>query len=321
MDTKSPIDPFLQEQGVLILDGGLATELENRGHNLDHHLWSARLLINKPDEIRAVHNSYLKAGADCIISASYQATIPGFISEGLNEEEAKALIKRTITIACDARDDFLHSQHNDENRLKPIIAASIGPYGAYLANGSEYTGSYEINSENLMHFHESRWELLAQTPADLFACESIPSIREAEVLRRLLDNTPDIQAWFSFTCRNNGHISDGTPIEDGLALFEDSSQTVAIGVNCTAPNHILSLVKKIAQHQPSKNIVVYPNSGEMYDAKNKTWLGIDTSLDLSQKAMQWKQAGARLIGGCCRTGPNHVRNLRKILIENNTIEE
>ena len=318
MDKKSSIDPFLKEQGVLILDGGLATELENRGHNLDHHLWSARVLINMPDEIRAVHHSYLEAGADCIISASYQATIPGFMSEGLSLKEAKALIQKTTTIACDARDDFLSNHNKNMQRIKPIVAASIGPYGAYLANGSEYTGNYDISSESLKRFHESRWELLSQTPADLFACESIPCIREAEVLRGLLDNTPDIRAWISFTCRDDRHISDGTPIEEGLTLFEDSSQTVAIGVNCTAPKYILSLVKKIALHVPTINIVVYPNSGEIYNAKQKSWLGDNSTLDFRKNAMQWRRAGARLIGGCCRTGPDHVSNLRKILLISDT---
>jgi len=321
MDSKSPIDHFIKKQGVLVLDGGLATELKNRGHNLDHHLWSARLLINNPDEIYAVHRSYLEAGADCIISASYQATIPGFISEGLNEKEAKALIKKTITIAFDARDDFLSSHHNNEHRIKPIVAASIGPYGAFLANGSEYTGNYDVSFEDLKSFHEPRWELLAQTPADLFACESIPGIREAGVLRCLMENTPDTPVWISFTCRDDSHISDGTPIEDCVVLFEDCPQTVAIGVNCTAPKHILSLVKKIALRLPSKNIVVYPNSGEMYNAKHKTWLGDNTTRDFCENAIQWKQAGARLIGGCCRTGPDHVSNLRKILLKNDSIED
>jgi homocysteine S-methyltransferase len=320
MDTKSPLDPFFKKQGIVILDGGLATELENRGHNLDHPLWSARLLIKHPDEILAVHRSYLEAGADCIISASYQATLSGLISEGLSEKEAKALIKSTITIACEARDEFFSTGNTEKERIKPIVAASIGPYGAFLANGSEYTGNYDIRSEKLLSFHEPRWELLAQTPADLFACESIPSIYEAEVLRRLLDNTPDIRAWISFTCRDDRHISDGTPIEDCLALFENSTQTIAIGVNCTAPKHILSLVKKITLRLPSKNIVVYPNSGEMYSAKHKTWLGISTPFDFSKEALQWLQAGARLIGGCCRTGPDHVSNLRKILLKNDPIE-
>lgn len=314
MDPKSPIDPFLKKQGVLILDGGLATELENRGHNLDHPLWSARLLINNPDEIFAVHRTYLQAGADCIISASYQASLSGFISEGVSEKKAKALMKKTITIACDARDEFL-STNNDDQRIKPIVAASIGPYGAYLANGSEYIGKYDVNTETLRAFHESRWELLVQTSADLFACETIPSIREAEALRDLLDSTPDIQAWISFSCRDDSHISDGTPIEECVSLFEDSPQIIAIGINCTAPKYIVSLIRKIAPRVPSKDIVVYPNSGESYDAEQKKWLGISAPLDFSEAALGWFQAGARLIGGCCRTGPDHIRTLRKTLIK------
>ncbi len=315
MDPKSPIDPFLKKQGVLILDGGLATELENRGHNLDHPLWSARLLINNPDEILAVHRTYLQAGADCIISASYQASLSGFISEGVSGKKAKALMKKTITIACDARDEFLNTNNDDEQRIKPIVAASIGPYGAFLANGSEYIGNYDVNTETLRAFHEPRWELLVQTSADLFACETIPSIREAETLRDLLDSTPDIQAWISFSCRDNSHISDGTPIEECVSLFKDNPQIIAIGINCTAPKYIVSLIRKIAPCVPSKNIVVYPNSGENYDAKQKKWLGISATFDFSEAALGWFQAGARLIGGCCRTGPDHIRALRKTLIK------
>jgi len=314
MNSISPIDPFLKRQGVLILDGGLATELENRGHNLNHHLWSARLLISNPDEIIAVHRSFLNAGADCIISSSYQATVAGFISEGLSKKEANSLIKKTVTIACNARDEFLLGLHTEKSRIKPIIAASIGPYGAYLADGSEYTGYHGINSEVLKQFHEPRWELLIQTPADLFACESIPSILEAEVLNRLLENSPGIQTWVSFTCQDDSTISDGTPIEECVAVFEDNPQVIAIGVNCTAPNYILSLVKKIARRVPHKNIVVYPNSGETYHKVHKKWEGISARRDFSEAAMGWFNAGARLIGGCCRTGPEQIRALRKRLL-------
>ena len=320
MESNSPLDQFLKDQDVVILDGGLATELENHGHNLNHHLWSARLLINNPGAIHTAHLSYLVAGADCIISASYQATLPGFISEGISKKEAKDLIKSTITIACDARDDFLSRYHNNKQRIEPIVAASIGPYGAYLANGSEYTGIYDVNSEDLKRFHESRWEILAHTSADLFACESIPCIQEAEVIRHLLENTPDIQAWICFTCRDDRHLSDGSLIEDALAIFEDSTNTVAIGINCTAPKYILSLINKIALRVPSKNIVVYPNSGEVFNIGEKTWSGDNTIFDLSKKALEWNHAGARLIGGCCRTGPEYISNLRQILLKNTTIK-
>jgi homocysteine S-methyltransferase len=237
----------------------LATELEKRGHDLDHPLWSARLLLKDPYEIRSVHRSYLEAGADCIISSSYQATIPGLISEGLSEKDAKDLIKKTVTIACDARDDFL-SRTTDRKRIRPLVAASIGPYGAYLADGSEYKGDYFLTSKKLKDFHQPRLELLTQTSADLIACETIPTIREAEALKELLDDTPGVQA-------------------------------------------ILSLISRIAQCKSSKKIIVYPNSGEQFDPNQKKWLDTQSTYDFSKLALKWYNAGARMIGGCCRTGP------------------
>jgi homocysteine S-methyltransferase len=224
-------------------------------------------------------------------------------------------MKQTTKIACDARDEFLNTEKNVRQQRRPLVAASIGPYGAYLADGSEYKGDYNIQFGELKAFHEPRWELLAQTPADLFACETIPSIREAEVLRSLLDNTPDIQAWICFSCRDGNHISDGTPIEEGVLLFKDCPQVFAVGVNCTAPKFVPALIKKIAQLSLSKNIVAYPNSGDTYDGNQKKWSGNSTALDFQEAAREWFRSGARLIGGCCRTGPDHIRMLRNALIE------
>jgi homocysteine S-methyltransferase len=314
MKAKSLIDTFIKKQGVLILDGGLATELENRGHDLSHRLWSARLLIHDPKAIIAVHRSYLEAGADCIITASYQATISGLLSEGLSEKEAKNLIKKTVDLAGDARDSFLDTLE-DKNRLKPLIAASIGPYGAYLANGAEYRGDYQLSVKELMEFHRPRWELLSDTSADIFACETIPSILEAEALSLLLTDTPNIQAWMSFSCKDGSHISDGTPIVDCISLLNENPGIFAIGINCTSPDYILSLINQIIDCQTAKTIVVYPNSGERFDPHRKKWRGIRSSADFSQLAIEWYKAGARLIGGCCRTGPDYIAALRNTLLE------
>lgn len=313
MNSNSLIDVIIKKQGFVVLDGGLATELENRGHDLNHPLWSARLLINDPEEITAVHRSYLEAGADCLISSSYQASISGLISEGFSENSAKNLIKKTIELACDARDQFLDS-NGSKDRFRPLIAASIGPYGAYLANGAEYRGDYEINSELLKEFHRSRWEILANTPADLFACETIPSIREAEVLSSLLLDTPEIQAWMSFSCKDDSYISDGTRIEECVYLLEENPQILAIGINCTAPRYIFALINKIIRSKTTKMIIVYPNSGEQFDPELKVWSGIQSTSEFSQLATKWYKAGARMIGGCCRTGPEHISAIKKTLI-------
>lgn len=312
-----PLEPFLQKQDAVILDGGLATELERRGHDLDHPLWSARvgLLLKRPEAIRQVHLSYLEAGADCITSAGYQASLPGFQAEGLPVKQAKSLLKRTVALACEARDEFMQDNKDEKNqRLRPLVAASIGPYGAYLADGSEYRGNYGVSSETLRAFHAPRWQALAETAADLFACETIPSYQEAKVLLELMQTTPDIPAWISFSCRDGENISDGTPVVECAALLKDLQQVVAIGANCTAPRFISSLIEQIKLGAPDMPVVVYPNSGEMYDAARRMWIGASDPIDFAQAARDWRAKGAALIGGCCRTGPEHIRAIRQAVL-------
>lgn len=312
---QSSIAPFLQKQGVVLLDGGLATELEKTGHNLNHRLWSAKLLISNPEEIRKVHLSYLKAGSDCITAASYQASIPGFVEEGKTEKEAKSLLQSAVSVACEARDEFvLTSTLKNGQRIRPLVAASIGPYGAYLADGSEYRGNYGISSTELRDFHERRWLALADTPADLFACETIPSLQEAEVLLELILETPDIQAWISFSCKDHMHISDGTQLAECAALFENCKQVLAVGINCTAPRFVSSLIEEARRGAPTILIIVYPNSGENYDATRKIWHGMSDPMDFSKACLEWQNLGASLIGGCCRTRPAHIKAMRERLL-------
>ncbi len=216
-----PIAPFLQRQGALILDGGLATELERRGHDLSDELWSARLLRDDPDAIRRVHLAYYGAGADCCTSASYQATIPGFVRSGMSPDEAREVIRRAVRLVIEARDEFWAVGANRAGRLRPLAAAGVGPYGAYLADGSEYTGTYDLDEAGLIDFHRERWAILAGGGADILACETIPSLAEARALARLLSETPGVYAWFSFSCRDGAHISDGTPIADCAAFLAD----------------------------------------------------------------------------------------------------
>lgn len=315
----SPIAPFLEKQGVVILDGGLATELERRGHDLDHPLWSARvgLLLKRPEAIRQVHLSYLEAGADCIISASYQASLLGFQAEGLPVNQAKSLIKKTVALACEARDEFLENfKSHLSQRLRPLVSASIGPYGAYLADGSEYRGNYGVSSDELRAFHEPRWQALADTAADLFACETIPSFQEAEVLLEMMQETPHIPAWISFSCRDSEHISDGTPIVECAELFHRCEQVVAVGMNCTAPRFISALIERVRKGAPGKPVVVYPNSGEAYDVSRRVWVGTSDPVDFAQAAREWRAKSAALIGGCCRTEPAHIKAMREALVEN-----
>ncbi len=309
-----PLAPFLDATGVLVLDGGLATELEGHGLDLDHPLWSARVLRDDPEAIAAVHRSYLEAGADCITTASYQASFEGFAREGLSHTEAAGLLQRSVELALAARDAFWSEPQRRAGRQRPIVAASIGPYGAYLANGAEYTGEYDLGEAGLAAFHRERFKFLAGSGVELLACETIPSVIEARALLGLLDETPGALAWFSFSCRDGEHISDGTPFVDCVGGLTSHPLVVALGVNCTAPRFVASLLRAAASIT-RKPLVAYPNSGERYEAATRRWLGTSSAEDWGVSGKTWRDSGARLIGGCCRTGPAHVRSLRAAFSE------
>ena len=312
MNSHNPIQPFLESQGFLVVDGGLASELERAGFDLDDSLWSAKLLLDAPEAIADVHREYLEAGADCIISASYQATIEGFMARGSTESIAEDTIRRAVGLALEARGEFWADAAHRQDRLKPLVAASVGPYGAYLANGAEFTGDYDLDESGLVEFHRRRWEVLCSTDADLLACETIPSADEARALARLLTETPDRHAWFSFSCRDGEHIRDGTPITECVRELSSIDQVVAVGVNCTAPAHITSLVEVIGDIIGTP-VVVYPNSGEIWDADRKQWSGPADPIAFALAGRGWYGSGARLLGGCCRTRPGDIRRLREVL--------
>jgi homocysteine S-methyltransferase len=306
---NNPIEPFLAYQNVFILDGGLATELEARRHNLDDPLWSAKILLEQPSAIRQVHSDYLHAGADCIISASYQASLPGLMARGLTEKQAGDLIRFSVELAIEARDQFWAIMANRRGRLRPLVAASVGPYGAYLADGSEYTGAYDLDEAGLLEWHQPRWEILAQSGADLLACETIPSLAEAKALRQLLLATPQMPAWMSFTCQDGSRISDGTPLAECVRLPNDVPNLVALGINCTPPRFLPDLITAV-QANTNKHIIVYPNSGEQYDAETNQWLGQSNPSEFGTISREWRKLGALLVGGCCRTGPAHIQQIR-----------
>lgn len=305
---RNPISPFIERQGVLILDGGLATELERHGCDLNDELWSARLLIEDPDLIRQVHADYYWAGADCCTSASYQATIEGLARRGLTEVEAAGLLRLAVRLVREARDNFWQQYQGSGSRLKPLVAASVGPYGAYLADGSEYTGSYDLDEAGLREFHARRWRILADSGADILACETIPSLPETRALAALLDETPDAYAWFSFSCQDGAHISDGTPIADCARYLSQFERVAAIGINCTPPRYIPDLIRAVSD-VTEKPVIVYPNSGETYDPLRKRWLGESVPSEFGTYSREWRKLGASLIGGCCRTTPDHIRQI------------
>lgn len=302
----NPIEKILKDFSVIILDGALATELERRGCNINDSLWSAKILAENPDIIEKVHYDYFSAGADCAITSSYQATIEGFTKRGYSESEAIDLIQGSVQIAKKARDDFWKSEANKERRPQPIVAASVGPYGAYLADGSEYRGDYKITEKELIDFHRPRMRELIEAGADILACETIPCLLEAKAIVKLLREFPGVYCWISFSAKNALQISDGTLISECAKFLDGYEQVAAVGINCTPPQYISSLIDEIKRNS-KKPVVVYPNSGEEYDADTKSWHGHSSSEGYGCSAKGWHKHGASLIGGCCRTSPEDIK--------------
>lgn len=302
---------LLEREGPIVLDGGLATQLESMGFDISGELWSAALLSSNPRAIVDAHLAYLEAGAECIIGASYQASCTGFMSHGHSEAEADRLIASAVELARTARDVYL--EDNPDIQYRPAVAVSIGPYGATLQDGSEYTGDYAVSDQDLRRFHLSRLQLLDACGPDVLAVETIPNFREAEILSDLLEGvaTP---AWVSFACRDERNISDGSEFAAAVALFSKHPRVLAVGVNCTPPQFVLSLIEAVKVAAPDKAIVVYPNSGETYHAEDNSWSGQACDLDNDFNVSDWLALGAKLIGGCCRTGPQDIARIRRRLV-------
>ena len=305
---KTAFAALIEQHRIVVLDGGLATELEARGHEIGGVLWSAILLRDDPRAIVDAHRAYLDSGAEIVISASYQASRAGFHQLGIDADDADALIVSSVSLARQASDEFMDDDAKRDNR--PLVAASIGPYGAVLMDGSEYTGNYGVPDKVLHDFHAQRLALLDNSDADVLACETIPSLQEAQVLATLLSATRT-PAWISFSCRDGNTLSDGTPLAEAAAMLKDHPNVLAIGINCTPPQFATALVERIATAAPDKAIVVYPNSGEHYAASDSSWSGPAASSDVA--VADWIAAGATLIGGCCRVGPDEISAISVML--------
>ncbi|XP_008795685.2 homocysteine S-methyltransferase 2-like [Phoenix dactylifera] len=327
-DPSALMREFLREAGgCAVLDGGLATELEANGADLNDPLWSAKCLISSPHLIRKVHLDYLEAGANVLITASYQATIQGFQSKGISREESEDLLRKSVETACEARDVFQkeyskHSHNVEDNettyKQHPVlVAASIGSYGAFLADGSEYSGDYgeAVTLETLKDFHRRRLQVLADSGADLIAFETIPNKIEAQAYAELLEeNNIKIPAWFSFNSKDGINVASGDSLIECASIANSCKRVVAVGINCTPPRFIHGLILSI-QKVTDKPILVYPNSGERYDADKKEWV-VSTGVsdeDFVSNVGVWREAGASLIGGCCRTTPNTIRAISRAL--------
>ncbi|WP_431768035.1 homocysteine S-methyltransferase [Mycobacterium mantenii] len=285
--------------GSVLLDGGLATELEARGHDLSDPLWSARLLADAPQEIVAVHDGYFRAGAMIATTASYQASFEGFAARGIDRREAAGLLRRSVELARTARDEA--------GADGALVAASIGPYGAALADGSEYRGRYGLSVAALKRWHRPRLETLAAAGPDVLACETVPDIDEAQALVELVRSVGK-PAWLSYTI-DGDRTRAGQPLADAFAVAAGVDEIVAIGVNCCAPDDVLPAIA--AATAVGKPVIVYPNSGERWDALQRSWIGPSRfSTDLGA---QWIAAGARIVGGCCRIGPADVAALAAVV--------
>lgn len=290
----------LKNTPFLVLDGALATELERAGMDLTDPLWSARALMEAPEAILRVHRSYLEAGADIITSAGYQATIPGFMAKGCSRKESERLLRLAVRLVKRARDEY-----EAETGRRALAAASAGPYGAYLADGSEYSGHYDLSRRELADFHWERALILADEAPDLLAFETVPSLAEAEAIADAVSALPAGSAWLSFSCRDGETACAGDRAEDCAAFLAGIPQIAAIGANCTAPAHIAALIGRF--RAAGKPVIVYPNSGETWNEETCAWEGAPS--DFGALAPVWNRAGARIIGGCCRTSPETVRDL------------
>ena len=309
MPSNITLSGILDAGAILTLDGALATELEAHGCSLDDPLWSAKVLLEQPQLVKRVHRDYFRAGAAVATTASYQATPLGFARRGIGEEEALELVALSVRLADEARREHL----SDDPSAGPLlIAGSVGPYGAYLADGSEYRGDYVLSRTEFLEFHRPRIAALVEAGADLLACETLPSLPEAEALVALMKEF-DVEGWLSFTLRDGGHISDGTPLAQVAKLSRAQPLVVAIGVNCV-PLELVSPALGALSKATDTPLLAYPNSGESYDAVTKTWgpaadvaePGNKQAASLAEGTAVWRELGARLVGGCCRTTPEDI---------------
>ncbi|MEU1973321.1 homocysteine S-methyltransferase [Microbacterium sp. NPDC019599] len=283
------------DSGPVVLDGGLGTLLESRGNDLSSSLWSAQLLLDRPREIRAAHAEFFEAGARVAITSSYQVGYEALEAEGLDAEAVDLLLTRSVLLARHARDDAGLAG-------RAWIAASVGPYGATLADGSEYTGDYGLTVAELRSWHRRRLQALAAAGPDILAIETIPSLAEVEALTAELEGlgTP---AWVSVTAAG-GALRSGDALTDAFAVAAASPYVVAVGVNCCDASEVGAALE-VAASVTDKPLVAYPNSGEAWDARRRAWTG--RSEPLEDHVRSWVAAGARLVGGCCRVSPAEIR--------------
>lgn len=298
----NPFAPWLDSARTVILDGGLGTELERRGHQNLGRLWSSALVQANPAALREVHRDFLFAGADVIATATYQASMPTLIECGHDRQSAAQLLRAAVQLAIDERDTHASAA---------LVTASIGPFGAHLADGSEYTGGYSLSADDLYSFHSGRWHILADSAADILACETMPSMHDVRAVARLLHETPDRWAWISLMCRDAAHLADGTPLAEVFAILNDIPNLAAIGANCIPPS-LAPAVMDAFRAATTLPLMVYPNASNAWNLNMGAHLDELTPAEFAAESPAWKSHGAQIIGGCCKTTPEHVRRVREV---------
>ena len=281
----------IAERPVLI-DGGLSTTLELLGHDISGDLWSARLLVDDPGAIVEAHSAFFAAGASVATTASYQATFDGFAAQGIGRQQTAELLQRSVALAREAAAQVTG---------RPTwVAASIGPYGAMLADGSEYHGRYGLSVAQLRDFHRPRIEVLAAAGADVLAFETLPCAAEVEAVLSEIDEA-GLESWVSLSIAGD-RTRSGEPLDDVFAMAADVASVMALGVNCSTPSDATAAVGVAAR--TGKPVVIYPNSGEGWDAVNRAWVAADSEPHFPVE--RWVAEGARLVGGCCRVTPADI---------------
>ena len=301
---------LIRRTGSVVIDGAMSTALEKAGCDLNDKLWSARVLIEDPDKIRQVHLDYFEAGANVAITASYQATEAGFSERGINSEAAYDLIAQSVTLAKQARADFL-ARHPEKDPKSLLIAGAIGPYGAYLANGAEYTGDYHLTDSQYRAFHQLRMKALVEAGADFLGVETQARLDEVKVILDMMKEF-DAAGWVTFTLKDSGHIADGTPIEEAAKVCGNHPLVDAIGINCVKREMVADALKRISS-VTDKPMIVYPNSGETYDPTTKTWHHPVSGPGWGGFVSKWKSMGAVCLGGCCRTLPSDIVQIAALM--------
>ncbi|PSM42815.1 homocysteine S-methyltransferase [Streptomyces dioscori] len=301
---RSLADVLTSGAGTVVLDGGLSNQLRAAGHDLSDELWSARLLVEQPEAIVEAHLAYFEAGANVAITSSYQATFEGFARRGISRERAARLLGLSVGLAREAA-----RQAGTKGVRGPLwVAASVGPYGAMLADGSEYRGRYGLNVDELERFHRSRVEVLAGARPDVLALETVPDVDEARALVRAVRGL-GVPAWLSYSVAG-GRTRAGQSLEEAFAVAADADEVIGVGVNCCAPEEVDAAVAT-AVRITGKPVVVYPNSGETWDAGVRAWSGRSTFAP--ERVVGWERAGARLVGGCCRVGPEAISRIAAVV--------